>query len=78
MNTSSSTNDLVRNLIRVGEFKLATRVLKCNIQTELIALRGRAIKRKVAKFEFDRLIQESRIDQISNEIPKIIMSHQKK
>lgn len=75
MPTETSTN-MTRNLVELGEYKLAIRVILCDAKTEYIALKSKQMARKIARHNRKVTKQENAVDRLAEDIPRIVMEHQ--
>jgi hypothetical protein len=70
------SNDMKLKLVKLGEYRLAARVLVCDIQSDIVSVKSKHMERKIAKHNRQVAKQEERIDRLSEEIPRIILERQ--
>lgn len=75
---NETTNSLTTKLIALGEVKLAVRVAVCNVESHIVAVQSSRMAKKNAKHNLRVEKQTAKIEKLTEDIPKIIMSHQKK
>jgi len=70
------SNDMKLKLFKLGEYRLAARVLVCDIQTDIMSVKSKRMARKIANHNRKVIKQELKVDQLADEIPWLISERQ--